>query len=182
MAIPVLKLWLPLVAMVTLLCGIIYIAVQQSYRSNANDPQNQIAEDAADALKNGADPKVLVSSTPTEISRSLKPFLVIYDDHGNVVASDGLLDGKTPSLPNGVLDYTRTCGGDAITWQPRQGVRSALVILSVQNSFRGFVAAGRSLRMVEERESMLVRQIALGWIVSMGLLLIFIFLLQTVLK
>jgi hypothetical protein len=178
----ILKSWLPLAATVTLLCGIIYITVQQSYRSNANDPQNQMAEDAVAALRTGADPGTLVSSGTTEISQSLKPYLIVYDDKGNPLASDGLLNGKIPSLPNGVLDFTRSHGGNAVTWQPRSGVRSALVILPFQGPIKGFVVAGRSLRLVEERESMLVSHIGIGWMVSLGLLLILAFLIQVTFK
>jgi hypothetical protein len=177
-----LKTWLPLAATVTLLCGVMYILVQQNYRSNANDPQVQMAEDAAYALSNGADPKALVSDPATEISRSLKPYIIIYDDQGHGVAADGLLDGKIPGLPSGVLDFTRTHDEDVISWQPRIGTRSALVIKYVQGSFRGFVVAGRSLRMTEERESMLTKQVAFGWIVSLGLLLIVVILTQVIFK
>jgi hypothetical protein len=180
--IQILKSWLPLAATVTLLCGIIYITVQQTYRSNANDPQNQMAEDAVTSLRTGADPKTIVSSGTMEISQSLKPYLIVYDDQGNPLASDGFLNGKIPTLPNGVLDYTRSHGGNAITWQPRSGVRSALVILPFLGTTKGCVVAGRSLRMVEERESMLVSHIGIGWVVSMVLLLILAVLIQVTLK
>ena len=180
---PVLKSWIPLAALVTLLCGVMYTLVQQTYRSNANDPQIQMAEDAAFDLNRGADPKTLVSNFPVEISRSLKPFTIIYDDRGNGVAADGLLDQKIPILPKGVLEYTRDNMQNTITWQPRSGVRSALVINYVSKGpFQGFVVAGRSLRAVEERESMLVKQIAFGWIVSLGLLLIVVILAEAILK
>jgi len=182
MTISILKSWLLLAATVTLFCGVMYMLVQQTYRSNANDPQIQMAEEAAFALGNGTDPKTLVANTAIEISRSLKPYTIIYDDQGNGVAADGLLDGKIPTLPNGVLDFTRTHGEDDISWQPRSGVRSALVIEHVQGSFQGFVVAGRSLRVVEERESMLIKQIAFGWIVSLGPLLIVVIIIQFIFK
>src|SRR5215471_5608248 len=116
---PVLKQWLPLAAMITLVCGIIYGTVQQTYRSNANDPQIQMAQDAAFALSNGSDPRSLVRPTAMEISRSLTPYLIIYDESGNPLVSDGVLDGKIPSMPAGVLGYSKENGSDMITWQPR---------------------------------------------------------------
>src|SRR5258706_12529680 len=64
----VLKVWLPLAATVTLVCFIIYGTVQQSYRSNANDPQYQMAEDAMNSLGKGIDPKQLISEKQIEIS------------------------------------------------------------------------------------------------------------------
>ena len=183
MTITILKTWLPLAATVTFLCGVMYLLVQQTYRSNANDPQIQMAEDAAFDLSRGIDPKSLVSNSPVEISRSLKPFIIIYDDHDNGVAADGLLDQKIPMLPTGVLAYARDHAEDAVTWQPRSGVRSALVIEYVpKGSFQGFVVAGRSLREVENRESMLIKQIAFGWIVSLGLLLIVVIICQGIFK
>jgi len=170
----VLKTWLPFAAAITLVCGIIYGTVQTSYRSGANDPQFQLAGDAAYALSQGTDPKLLISAKQTEISRSLSPYLIIYDDHGAAVAGDGVLDGKIPSMPSGVLDFTRAHDQDVITWQPREGVRSALVIQHVSSGYNGFVVAGRSLREVERRESTLVEQVGIGWIVSLIALLLVI--------
>ena len=46
--------WLPIGFVVTLLCGLIYVSGQFILRSGANDPQIQIAEDAAHVLGAGA--------------------------------------------------------------------------------------------------------------------------------
>ena len=178
----ILRQWLPLAAALTLLCGIIYATVQQTYRSNANDPQIQMAQDAVYALNNGRSPESLVRSTPVEISRGLTPYLIIYDEKGNTLASDGVLDGKIPGMPNGVLEYSKDHGSDIVTWQPRSGVRSALVIQPFSGSINGFVVAGRSLRVVEDRESNLVTMIGLGWALSLAGLLILVTLLQLFLK
>ena len=35
----IVRAWLPLAVAITLLCGLIYVAIQQTYRSNADDPQ-----------------------------------------------------------------------------------------------------------------------------------------------
>jgi hypothetical protein len=40
------------IAIVTILCGLIYVSVQQSHRSVANDPQLQIARDISEGLVN----------------------------------------------------------------------------------------------------------------------------------
>jgi hypothetical protein len=178
----ILRQWLPLAVALTLLCGIIYATVQQTYRSNANDPQIQMAQDAVYALSNGSSPESLVSNTSVEIARGLSPYLIIYDERGNAIASDGVLDGKIPEMPNGVLNYSKDHGSDAITWQPRRGVRSALVIQPFNGAINGFVVAGRSLRVVEERESNLVMMIGLGWILSLGGLLILVVFLQIFFK
>jgi len=45
----VLKQWLPLAIVIKLLCGLVYVAVQQEVRLSANDPQIGMAEDLAAA-------------------------------------------------------------------------------------------------------------------------------------
>ena len=55
---PILKNWFGYLAVITLLCGIIYIVAQQNFRMSANDPQYQMAEDAINALNNGAGLKI----------------------------------------------------------------------------------------------------------------------------
>ena len=39
--------WLPMALVVTALCGVVYAAVFRNIRQSANDPQIQMAEDAA---------------------------------------------------------------------------------------------------------------------------------------
>ena len=111
--------------MITLVCGIIYVAVQQNYRQNGNDPQYQIAEDVVNAIDNGSDPASLFQESPSELTITLSPYVIVYDGTGNAVVSAALLDGKVPKMPPGVLDYVKKHGEDVITWQPRKGVRQA---------------------------------------------------------
>jgi len=158
--------WLPLAVAVSALCLLIYVAVQQNFRQNANDPQIQMAEDAAARLEAGGQAQAVVGSAKVDIARSLAPFLIVYDDAGQVVASSAQLDGQTPDLPPGVLDAARRAGEDRISWQPQQGVRSATVIERVGGSKPGFVLAGRSLREVEERESQLTSEVFWAWLAA----------------
>jgi hypothetical protein len=85
-----------------------------------------------------------------EISESLAPFLMIFDESGKTLASSANLNGVLPAYPVGVLDYARQNGQNRVTWQPEAGVRMATVIVSYN---KGFVMAGRSLMEVEKRES-----------------------------
>jgi hypothetical protein len=102
------KNWLAYAGIITLLCGIVYITVQQSYRLSANDPQLQLAEDAANALNKGADPKSLVATSPAiDISESLSPYLIIYDASGNIAAGTATLNSKPLKIPQGVIDYIK---------------------------------------------------------------------------
>jgi hypothetical protein len=148
----ILRQWVPLAIAVTGLCGLVYLAVQQELRQNANDPQIQIAEDAAAVLEGGASPESVVPAGTVDIGRSLSPFLMVFDDRGAVAGSSAELHGRTPEFPGGVLDYVRTHGEDRVTWQPEEGVRIAAVVVRFQGASPGFVLAGRSLREVETRE------------------------------
>src|SRR5438093_1537518 len=104
----------------------IYAAVQQNYRQSANDPQIQMAEDAAARLSAGESPQALIPGQAVDLAKSLAPYTIVFDADGQALASGAELDGSSPSPPNGVLDYAETNGQNAITWQPRDGVRSAI--------------------------------------------------------
>ena len=51
------KNWLGFAAVVTLLCFLVYIVAQQNFRQSANDPQFQLAQDAANAINKGTEPE-----------------------------------------------------------------------------------------------------------------------------
>jgi len=63
-----------------------------------------------------------------------------------------------------------------ITWQPQRGIRQALVIKKTEANNLYFVAAGRSLRKVEERIGLLAQQVAFGWVSSLLILFIVVWL------
>jgi hypothetical protein len=160
----ILKAWLPFAVTISAFCLLVYAAVQQSYRQSADDPQIQIANDAADALADGHSAEDLVPAVKVSIDKSLAPFLIIYDTNGHELASSALLGGQTPFLPNGVLDSTKQLGENRISWQPRQGVRIATVIVSYKD---GFVLAGRNMREVEQRESQVSTFAGITWVLAM---------------
>lgn len=164
--------WLPLACAVTLLSGLVSVAVQQDMRISANDPQIQMAEDAARWISNGREPGAFVipDVPPVDIAESLAPFLAVYDDAGNLIASSGVLHGQPLAVPSGVFDYVRNHTEDRVTWQPERGVRSAIVVTRFTGMHAGFVVAGRSLREVEIRERRLTVQVVLTWLVSLAAL------------
>lgn len=168
--------WFAYAAMITLVCGVIYVTVQQSYRMSANDPQFQADGDAAIAIGKGADPKTLTDKGPTvDISQSLALWLIIYDAQGSVAATNATLDGTVPRFPKAVLDHVRNSGIDALTWQPRSGIRQATVSVHT-NDYT--VVAGRSLRLTEQRISLLGRQVFFGWAMSLLAMALVVLLLQ----
>ncbi len=160
----VVRRWIPLAVVVTLLSGLLYVVAQQVERIGANDPQIQMAEDAAAALTNGQSTQSVLPDTKTDIAEGLAPYLVVYDDSGTPVAGSGLLHNQLPAFPPGVFDYVRKSGSSRITWQPEPGVRSATIVVRVGGPRPGFVMAGRSLREVENRVGNLELIVGLGWL------------------
>lgn len=159
------KNWILTAVALTLVCGLMYVVAQQSARSEANDPQIGIAEDTAILLESGMSPDFLVSGVEkTDIGRSLSPYVIIFDDMGEVVGSSAELSGAVPRPPVGVFDYAREHGENRLTWEPQPNVRSAIV---VKHYSRGFVLAGRSLREIEGRSIVLLKEIAAGWVFSL---------------
>lgn len=159
--------WLLVAVVVTGLIGIVYAAVQQDIRQGANDPQIQVAEDAATRLAGGEPVQSVVPSEKVDIATSLAPYVIIFDASGNPIASSAQLNGQTPSIPMGIFDSVRQSGEDRITWQPQPGVRSAIVVTQFKGSTSGFVVAGRSLREIEKREDGLLQILVAGWVVMM---------------
>jgi hypothetical protein len=156
--------WLPLAVLAVLVAGMVYLAVQQEYRADANDPQVQMATDARAALEGGATPQGLVPSTQVDIAQSLAPFLVIYDANGQVQAASATLHGQPLTLPAGVFASAKSLPVDTITWQPEPGVRDAIAVVSYPG---GYVMAGRSLTQVEVRETNLELQVGAALIATL---------------
>jgi hypothetical protein len=161
------KRWIPVAFLAIMLSGLIYLTVQQSIRQSANDPQIQMAEDAASAIANGTEPQLLVPQGSVDIAKSLAPYLVLYSETGSPLAGNGLLNGTLPSLPAGVFTSTRESGEDRITWQPQAGVRSAIVVVHIASGQGGYVMVGRSLREAEQRENSLTLEVGILLVITL---------------
>jgi hypothetical protein len=172
----ILKYWLPLAAALTGVFAFIYLTVQQDMRMGLNDPQIQMAEDAASALASNqpVDALIPAGAPKVDMAKSLAPFLIVYDPNGSPVASGALLNGQAPIPPAGVFDYTRQNNEDRVSWQPAADVRSAAVIVAVRGGPGGFVLAGRGMREVEIRQDQLTKTVALGWIASLVVTLVIV--------
>ena len=161
--------YLAAIAIVTIFSAIIYVTVQQSYRSNANDPQLQIAGDIMSRLEGGKSIDQYMKDDTVDLAKSLSVFKVFYDSNSVPVRSTGLLDGKLPQLPKGVFDFARRNVENVFTWQPRSEVRVAMVLKSMRG--QGYVGVGRSLIEVEKREANLTTMVVTAWIVSLAVIL-----------
>jgi len=159
--------FLPLAVLATGLAGLVYLVAQQDGRWLANEPQVQLAEDAAARLDAGGRPGDQVGSATVDIAQSLAPFVVVYGPTGTILATDGTLDGQSPDVPAGVLESARSSGRNAVTWQPRAGVRVATVSVPWNG---GTVLAGRSLRLVEEHAATLELIVGGGWLATLAAL------------
>ena len=161
------KYFIPLAAAITLICGLVYAAVQQDIRRGANDPQIQIAEDTASRLSGGQNPADVIFGNQVDISKSLAPFMMIFDDSGRIVASSANLEGRLPQVPAGVFDYVRRYGEDRFTWQPREDARSAVIVTRYKGAESGFVLVGRSITEIENREAWLEIMVGIAWVVTL---------------
>lgn len=167
--------WLPLGVAITGICLLVYATVQQNYRQSLNDPQIQMAQDGAASLENGGVPADLVPpqrEPAINVDTSLAPWIAVYDANGTPLESSAFLDGKPPTPPKGIFDLAKKQGTNLPhnTWQPRDGVRVALVVVPVTSGHSAgyFVAAGRNMREVEGREDSLSQFVLLAWLVLLG--------------
>ena len=167
---PWLSLWLILAAFSTLFIALVYGAVQQDFRQSANDPQIEMAENAAARILSGDSPTGIASEfKKVDIAQSLSPYLIFFDGEGTPIAGSGRLHGEIPKPPAGVFAFAEAYGEHRFTWQPESDVRSAVVLVPYRAGTSGFVMAGRSLREVEKREEKLGLQVFLAWFASLAL-------------
>ena len=163
----ILRHFLPLAVIITAFAGLAYLVTQQALRLSGNDPQIQLAQDAAASLAAGQPVASVAPSGTLDIGRSLAPFTVVYDDQGHVLAATGLLHGQAPALPGGVLDYVRQHGEDRISWQPEPGARFAAVVERVAGTQPGFVLVARSLNETEARIATVEELAGAAWLATM---------------
>ncbi|MDQ6711142.1 MAG: hypothetical protein M3Z11_11375 [Candidatus Dormibacteraeota bacterium] len=152
----------PVVVAASIVMALVFAAVQQDLRMGANDPQIQMVEDAAARLNGGASPASVASAPTVDLARSLAPFTIVFGHDHRPLASSAILDGQTPQPPAGVFGAVANGGRSEITWAPRPAVREAAVIVAYRD---GYVLAGRSLRLVEQRADALAQVVVLLFLV-----------------
>jgi hypothetical protein len=113
--------WIPFAVLVTAFCALAYLTAQQNLRQGANDPQIQMAEDGAAALDAGATIGSVVLKEQVKFSKSLAPFLVVYDATGKPVESSGVLDGQMPDYSVGALEASKQSGRIGSRGSPGMG-------------------------------------------------------------
>ena len=173
-----------------------YAIVQQDYRESLNDPQIQMAEDAAAQILAGTSPSLVVPTGKVDITNSLAPWLAVYNGNGDIIASNGVLDGSAPTLPQGVFNTSSwqslvvghhfngsPVDQNRFTWQPTPSVRQAVVLVYIPAP-QGplYVAAGRNMREVEQRIEHEGEIVFVLWAFTLGCLLVASFVGWSVLK
>jgi hypothetical protein len=146
-----LRLWLLVVSIGFGLTLFTCIAVQQSLRLSLNDPQWQIAEDAAFKLSQGANPTSVVPNDVVDESRSLASFVTVVDSNIHVLASSGKIGTIVPLPPASAFPDAQKRGNNWFTWQhDNNTIRDATVIIPYQGPNTGYVLVARSMSSVEK--------------------------------
>ena len=140
------------------------ITIQQMLRRGADQPQVEMVNWYASEIEAGVTPDEAIPPGYVDLERSLQPFVIFYDDRGSPEKGTGYLDQSMPAPPAGVFENVRNHGSEKFTWQPSRQVRIATVVRRVTGAHPGFMLSGRSLRVVEEDESLLRRMVIFGWL------------------
>lgn len=155
-------LWLPVALAVTALAPFLYAVPQQVLRSSANDPQTAPATDAVSALDAGRDPRSVVGSDRVDLTRSLSPWVAVFDSSRHLVATSGEgVDAYATSVFDSVAPGER----HEVTWQPSANVRQATVVMRWN---QGWIVSGRSLALVEERENQVLLLATVAWLAALA--------------
>ena len=157
--------WFTVLLILVIGFGTIYASVQQSQRNEANSPQIQFAQDTAASLDKQVRESTLDGKV--DIAKSLKPFTIIYDKKGQPLIGTGYLDSKLPKVPVEILTKSKGKDYNAVTWQPRDGLRIAAVTVSAKDHY---VLSGRSIKEVEKNMAASTQIVLLGAIIAIGLL------------
>ena len=162
------KFWLGLAGLVTVFAGVIYITMQQSWRMAADLPQQSMAADAARDVSQGRSPQEITVGY-IDMSQRAAPFLIIYDQFGQVVAGNGYLDNEVPQVPIGVLSSSKGSKNNNITWQPKDGVRIAS---STAKAGDYYVLGGRSLAETENKISTFTKWLVGLWVLGLVVIIV----------
>ncbi len=150
---------------VTLVIGAIATMVTQSIRMAGDDPQVQMARDAARMIGEGSPPLDVIPQGSIDPSVSPASFVVVYDSKGQALASSLQIGGLVPSPSVNVFDQAWNQGEYRLVWQPTEDARVAVVIVPVLGQ-PVFVLAGRSTGETEDRVATIRWTAFLSWCVT----------------
>lgn len=149
---------------VTALSLLVFVTAQQVIRQLGYFPEDTLAHDLGAALATGKDPSLLVPDRDEDVGSLQSPFLVVYNDKMEAVASTGLLNGARPRPPIGTFDKARTTGENRFTWQPDPDHRFAVVMLRFEGTgASGYVLGARSLLGTERLIILIGKLVLTAW-------------------
>ncbi len=151
-----------------------YVLVQQQGRMLANDTPTLLATQVAKQLDAGLG-LASVNMGATDLANNPVPFVIVYDKQGKAVGGSGYLDKKLAVAPKSMLQHAKTNRNNIVTWQPKAGVRIASVTVAAKDYY---VLGGQSLKSTEDHATQLLKLTALGYTVSLVLLVGYICLSQ----
>lgn len=136
----------------------LYVVEQQAGRSAVEDAPRAL-------LSTGEATAASTQPDRVELTSYLGTFWVQYDAHGTPIAGNAYLDGALARVPQGVLDTAKATGeDDAVSWEPEQGLRFAIVAQPVGN---GVIVAGQSLQRTEQRATRMSIYIGLALVAGL---------------
>lgn len=136
-----LAVWLILMIAGAFSVGTACFCTQQSLRLGANESAAALAKDTLIKLENGALPEEAVSPK-TDIRISLEPFVMIYDNNKQLVATSAGFGSENIAFPKSVLENITKNGDSRVTWQPEKNLRFASVGIKYDG---GYIVAAVSL-------------------------------------
>jgi hypothetical protein len=174
---PLVRAWLAIVGVSTLVIGAAYAMAQQSTRLSADDLPLTTAQVAKQELQGSSNAKDVVPTLKTDLRSNTSVFMIITDNTQHVLASSAVLDSQTPLPPKGVFDYTSVHGSDHFTWQPASGVRVATRVTKYgEGAGGGYIITGQSLKPFEDRINTYTWIALAAWLASIAWSYLFILL------
>jgi K+-sensing histidine kinase KdpD len=153
--------WIIILLVSTFTSAMIYVIAQQSLRLAANIAPSQLAVETSMNLDSGKAAAAAAPANKTDISKSLSPFVIIYDNNKNVVAASATVSGAQPNYPSAVLKSVTKDNQARVTWQPKEDLRFATVAVKSSN---GYVVAGESLSETENIISTIGKLVLFSWL------------------
>ena len=162
-----LRAWLPMAVIITAVFLAIYCSSQYIVRSLANEEQVRIAAEVSRYLKEGGNPMTMNSSAPADIEQILSPYIIFYTLDLHPMVSSAMLDGAPAMLPFGVYAHVKERGEHRVTWQPKPGVRQAVVLNYIEGPTPGYLLVGKSLKETERTTCGLWYILSVMWAITM---------------
>ena len=136
-------IWCALMLAGVFSAGCAYVVGQQVVRQDANGPAAAIATEAVIAMGTEGQSAQEVVAGKTDVSSSLLPFVMIYDDNKNLIATSAGYGSEQYQFPVSALSTVSDSHDNRVTWQPQPGLRFATVAIKYRD---GYVVGAVSLR------------------------------------